>query len=63
MNPLAERVLRHIAEDHSRATRERDALRSVVKMHGGEHHCVQNTEPHGADPCDTLRALALFYGD
>lgn len=58
----------HITEhDPARVLREIDAKRRIAALHARPHHqCVTEDGPtqwHAADPCATLRLLALPYAD
>ena len=51
----------------ARVLRETDAKRRLTALHTRAHHqCVTEDGPtqwHAADPCTTLRLLALLYSD
>lgn len=61
---VAEHIVTH---DPARVLREIDAKRRTVALHARAHHqCVAEDGPtqwHAADPCATLRLLALPYMD
>lgn len=67
-DPLKPGLADHVAaHDPARVLREIDAKRRIVALHARPHHqCVTENGPtqwHAADPCATLRLIALPYTD